>query len=273
MKKLPSRKLRPAITGFAALASCALATAPASAAITVAGELIADLRPGDLSASSAIWGNQSVSGDSVGDFSKNSAGNLNVVTVDSRTALYINDSVDNSVTSASTIPISLGGNSSRSAEAWLYADALDGSQGVVSWGTTGNDEFSRFTYAGGGNGLLSAWFNDVGWDGATLPTGEWVHVAWTYDGSDDTVKGYINGDLVQTTTMPNTLATGTSPIHVGQSRPGADPFNGYISEVRVHSGLLSDGDVMNNYIEGIPEPSTLALVGLGGLLGFRRRRR
>lgn len=269
------------LLGVVALAVSALIAAnSAKAALITAGELIADLQAADLDANSTTWTNQDTTGDTVGDFTAKT-GNLSVAGIGGVSkALFVDENTDHAVLSAAAVPASVAGNNTRSVEAWVYATpSLRGSQGVVSWGTTGVNEFSRFTYAGGGNGLLSAWFNDAGWGGATLPLDEWVHVAWTWNDADNLVRGYINGDLQVTTAMnpTATLATTETIVTVGASRTGADadPFRGYIGDVRIHSGLLSDSDVANNYREGlsIPEPSTLLLIGLGlaGVVAARRR--
>lgn len=273
MRKTPRASLRCVYSlKLCVFAILSVNAAETQAAVIVAGELIADLRAVDLDANSTTWTNRDTAGDSVGNFTAK-VGNLSVASVGGvDKALYVNQSVDNSVLSSGTVPASVTGNSTRSVEAWIYAEGLRNSQGVVSWGNPSNDAFSRFTYANGGNGLLSAWFNDTGWEGATLPTGEWVHVAWTYDG--DLTRGYINGSLIAAPDQP-TLNTTSTTVTIGASRPGADadPFQGYIADVRIHTEVLSDNDVANNYAEGltIPEPSAILLLGLA-LAGVAAKR-
>ena len=124
--------------------------------------------------------------------------------------------------------------------------------------------------------MFTAWnVNDQGWNESTsLFANQWVYVAWVYDGTD--MYGYVNGVLT-TTVAPTALTTTASTIRVGADRSGgSEPFNGYIADVRIETGVLSASDVLNNYDQGmnpVPEPSTFALLGLGGLaLAFVRRR-
>ena len=251
-------------------------SSPAAAALVAAGDLLVDLRSQDLDASSTTWTNHAAGAGAVGDFSTTGGGNLAVASGQGGVgkSLAVLGSAGDSVLSASTTPATVEGNNTRSVEAWLYSTDNGGSQGAVSWGNSGNDLLSRFSYNTGGNGMLSSWFNDTGWgDDSAILTNEWVHVAWTYDG--DITRGYINGQLIATADQPNPLATDNQVVSVGSSRAGgADPFKGYIADVRVHTGVLADADVLNNYREGIavPEPSAIAAIGVL-LLGAGARRR
>lgn len=224
------------------------------AVIFTAGELLVDLKVDDLVSDSTTWINQAVGPNNVGDFIDADGTNLNLgfdiggVPV----SLAIVDVDANAVISEFNTPSTVQGNGKRSVEAWLYSEDNTGSQGVVSWGAAGaDDSMSRFSYNTGGNGLLSAWFNDTGWsNSADLLTNEWVHVAWTYDGN--ITRGYINGELKTEVSQPGFLTTAASPITVG-ARPGAgnDGLKGYIADVRVHTGVLNDAQVLANFEEGI----------------------
>ena len=88
--------------------------------------------------------------------------------------------------------------------------------------------------------------------------------------------------------MPNThilipLAS-TTGLHIGADRFGtaASTFRGQIDEVAIWNRTLSATDMSELYNGGngvnlapIPEPNSLALLGLGalGMIGYRRRRR
>lgn len=251
----------------------------ASAALVIAGEAIVNLQANTLDSASTTWTNASASGDSVGNFSTLGGGNLNVASVGTVSkALFINSDGNNGLTSASNAPATVLGNGIRSAEAWVYSSDLGangGNQSVVSWGDNAGASESRFTYGSGGGGMFNGWNADSPWN-STLPTDEWVHLAWTYDGTD--VRGYINGSLINTYTPSSGLTTIASPVNIGIAlESNRDQFSGYIGDVRVHTGLLGDADVLNNFDEdkvayGVPEPSVTILGGLG-LLGLLRRRR
>lgn len=235
-------------------------------AITIAGELVVDLRGVDLEGSSNTWINQDTTGDTVGDFVTKDMENVNIATDigDGTTtapfSLYVPQNPNKAVLSSLETPASLEGNSTRTVEAWINAVTTPGGATVAGWGTSGNSMMSSFRYSGGGNGLFSGWFIDSGWDGATLPTNEWVHVAYTWDGTSAT--GYINGSQVATADLSGNenypLATAHAFLGVGAGRnAGTDAFNGYIADVRVHTGVLSSADVMNNYSEGIATSADL----------------
>lgn len=252
------------------------------AAVIVAGELLVDVRASDLDASSTTWSNHSASADSVGDFTTVGGGVLNVAadvsdgSLTATKALYVRSVGGNAVYSALQAPASVLGNEGRSVEAWVFSQGLGGTQTVVSWGNRSREELSSFNYSGGGNGMVSGYFNDVGWDvDPEEPTGKWVHLAWTWDGLD--ARGYIDGALAKEADLHD-FSTTASLLSIGATEEtnGRDPLNGYIADVRVHTGVLSGDDVANNYREGfstgVPEPSA-ALLGLilcGTLYGWKR---
>jgi hypothetical protein len=253
------------------------------AQVITAGELVVDLRAADLNSSSTTWMNLSTSADTVGNLSTIGGGYLNVGTIAGQVGLNVNNSGANAVISSLTVPTLLQGDSTRSVEAWLYVSALTTSgKSPVSWGDTSRlpsdgKSMSQFRYSNGAaNGLFTGWYgNDVGWTTGSVLASEWVYVAWVYDGA--VMKGYVNGNLTTTANINIDLATPATRIRVGAGRDaGSDAFNGYLADVRVQTGVLSDSDVLNNFNQGIypvPEPSTFALLGLGSLaLIFVRRR-
>lgn len=244
---------------LAALLAASLTAQPAMAVVIKAGELVVDLRASDLDAGTNTWTNRDTVGDTVGNFVTKSTANLNVATDITDGTTTVPKSLDialdamNAVLSESQTPASLEGNNTRSVEAWIFPNGTAGSSTPVGWGQSGDDDMSSFRYTGnGGNGMFSMWFNDVGWGGAELPTGEWVHVAWTYDGTfSNNARGYINGELIATGTLAP-LTTTHNFLAVGAGREAqTDPFDGYLADVRVHTGVLSDIQVLNNFEAGI----------------------
>jgi len=162
------------------------------------------------------------------------------------------------------------GNNTRSVEAWIYANGTGGSSTPVGWGASGNGAMSSFRYTSNtGNGMFSCWFEDAGWGGAAsvLPVGQWVYVVWTYDGTN--CVGYTNGVMASTADMSAgaywPLVTSHKVLCVGSGREAIDPFNGYVADVRVHTGVLGPADVLNNYNEGIQVAGAEApsITGLG----------
>lgn len=244
------------------------------AVLVTAGELIVDLRNEDLSSATNTWLNHAASIDSVGEFATKGGGNANVIPALSdgsvtANGLYVNQNTDHAMISSLFTPSSLESNSTCSVEAWIWAETLT-SQSVVSWGNNSKGGMSAFRYNDhGSNGKWSGWYVDSGWDlgSGVGPVGEWVYIAYTYDGTS--VRGYINGALIDTDNISGDsewpLTVEHRHLNIGASREGAtsDPFDGYIADVRVHTGVLGGSDVANNYSEGMSLPSDLSPQILG----------
>lgn len=208
-----------------------------------------DLRAINLDAASATWTNMDSAGNTVGNLVTKSGASLNVASIGGISkALYVNSDNNNAVLSALNVPAALLGNNSRSVEAWVYPLSSSATSAAVGWGTSGNSAQSSFDYNTGGNGLFSGWNLDTGWNG-TLAIGAWIHVSYTYDGT--TLKGYTNGVLNKSIAF-GPMATASAKLSVGAARAAtADGFKGYIADVRVHTGVLSASDVLNNFSQGI----------------------
>lgn len=93
------------------------------------------------------------------------------------------------------------------------------------------------------------------------------------------LKLYVNSQLVDTSTAGSGMdiewANGNN---TGLARDeatgplGSDPFDGQISVYNFYRGELTQQDVTSLYNQAIPEPASIALLGLGSLLVLPRRR-
>lgn len=147
------------------------------------------------------------------------------------------------------------------------------------------------------NGVGSA----LGWDltGGTALLGSWSHVVATWDGSAALL--YVNGLLADSSNAGGLNGvynpSGTATFFVASTDSGS-PYNGAVDEVAVYGSALSLAQVSNHFSlattgapgdyhlqirndgarlqltnNPIPEPSSLAIFGLSGLVLRRRRTR
>ena len=77
-----------------------------------------------------------------------------------------------------------------------------------------------------------------------LSTGQWYHVAATWDGA--TAKLYVNGVLDNSpgTARVGTIATDTRPLYIG-GRAGADYFDGMLRDVRIYNRTLTASELID----------------------------
>jgi hypothetical protein len=118
--------------------------------------------------------------------------------------------------------------------------------------------------------------HNVGWIGPTggvlgsYVSDQWVHLAVIRASGISTF--YING-VAQTPTTATAPVQGAS--HLSVNPGGAAFFDGLLDEARVVTFTAGESPAnIINALQAIPEPSSLALLGLGslGLLNFVRRR-
>jgi hypothetical protein len=70
---------------------------------------------------------------------------------------------------------------------------------------------------------------------STIPSGQWTHIAGTWDGT--TLRAYVNGTQEGTASLSGTLIASTQPLRVGWA-PGAG-FTGRLDEVRLYGRAIS----------------------------------
>lgn len=168
---------------------------------------------------------------------------------------------------------------SRSIEVWANNPEIGGEEMMVGWGRRGGGNGTNMSFGFTNNanwGAVGHWGGqDVPWgiNGAGTPmAGDWHHMVYTYDG--DITSLYSDGEFV------HSEATGSLDTHDGlpfvlggqnhQNAPhdvtvdgfgGASGgnFSGLLSRVRIHDGVLSLADVVNNFNRGpgvTPQPDT-----------------
>jgi fibronectin-binding autotransporter adhesin len=98
---------------------------------------------------------------------------------------------------------------------------------------------------------------------ATAPsTGNWHHVAWTYDATSTTSLLYVDGTQVGSATGGLVTST-TADVILGTTDSGTtSPFAGDVDDVRVFSGVLTAAQITRMAAGGEPNDTTLALTGV-----------
>ncbi len=123
---------------------------------------------------------------------------------------------------------------------WVKANSWGGDQAII--GGSAADSF----YLGIQNGRPI-----VGYGGSdtvmtsTIPTAEWVHVAWRYDSAENERAFFVNGGLISAETNPAfTPFTTDDTMLIGQAR-GGNPFGGSLDELVIYSHPLADDIIYN----------------------------
>jgi len=186
----------------------------------------------------------------------------------------------------------IDGRTELSALMLVQVDSLNKDHALLGKGAWGIDVpilFWRDEAApGGASDTLAALINDGsgGEARATGPDGLWDDTQWhlvgfTYEGAvANGLKLYFDGEMVAS------VSTGAAPFIMDNSRPltagvaidtlsSSLAFDGRMDEIVFFDGVLSPEAMREIYANAniVPEPCTLALLGIGGLsLALRRRR-
>ncbi len=146
-----------------------------------------------------------------------------------------------------------------------------GTFGQIISGNDNGDLQLRVNGSGGG-GVANVGrrnLSDVG-DSNTAVGSDFIVLIFTYDGTNWAF--YRNGAADGAGTVAATFST---PELVGTGPGISDSFVGKIAELRLYDSAAIDVDAVNTDLTNtylIPEPGSLALLGLGGLLMLGRRR-
>lgn len=250
-------------------------TPTANVGVRWEGDLIANVQSSDLNSSSKVWTNRTSNANSVGNFTTVGGGTLNVANVaygpSTVKTLFVNQVGNNSVQSTLNVPTEIVSNSPASVEAWIYPVNVTLTSCYLNYGYQGGSSSPmnerEFDYDTSGHGVISGNFGSLDTAWTTTPTANtWHYVAVTYDGT--TLNAYIDGNLDVSRVIGTPIDTVRTFLQVGSAiggtsvNGGNDPFHGYIASARVESGVLTAGDIANNYVMG-PTGTATAIIPTG----------
>ncbi len=115
------------------------------------------------------------------------------------------------------VGINWSGAARASISGWFNVDVFTDARGLnKSSNTSDNGQTMKLGYStGAGSSVTCIIDTDAIASNESIGTGDWFHLAVTYDGSD--VRGYLNGVEVDTIPKTDTVDTNTRQTRVGSS--------------------------------------------------------
>lgn len=231
---------------------------PRQTGVATAGTLWVDLRAEDVANDTSTWPNRVNAGPEDDFYASGTPAYVADVEGTGLAGVSFNGT-DTAYLGPLTDP-DIVNDSDRSIEVWAFNPAINDEETLVAWSHRGGPDGSNLSFNYGANGTYGAvghWGSaDVGWSGTPL-AGFWHYLVYTYNG-DKIVRVYADGVLKTEETLTAPLATHANDyirLAAQANTAGTDfdfgqSLSGYIASVRVHGGMLSAGDVANNFLYG-----------------------
>lgn len=184
--------------------------------------------------------------------------------------------------------------SSMTLTAWVWANALppwatiaanwNGAWGAFNYSTfEGSSEMSLYLADQQVQpGVINV---DYGESSSSLSTGQWYFLAFVANASSDQITFMQNNVATGTFGYTGQMLASSSQLNIGDdpsdTSPGQGNWEGKIDDMAIWTRPLSSGELTTIYDAGlageplltlVPEPSTLALLAIGGIAWFVRRR-
>jgi hypothetical protein len=153
-------------------------------------------------------------------------------------------------------PVPTANNQAFTAEAWVYHDERSGNQAIFGGGLALNTVADRFYLGVDASGSMRARAGGRVLDpvsAATIPTGQWTHVAATVTATNTVVSFWINGTLVHTSPDLGPRNSIGSFFSVGDSNTEAEIWRGQIDQVKIWESVLNEAQIresMHSYQKG-----------------------
>lgn len=138
--------------------------------------------------------------------------------------------------------------------AWVYRDVDTGVVENVFVSMNSSASSQGYTLRISSTDKVEATFrSSVTVSGTTsIPTGQWVHIAVTYDGPTTTGKIYLNGALEGTNAAAILTQNTTGAAGIGGVIHTTGAFNGKIANVSLHNAALSTAEIGSLFVKGRP---------------------
>ncbi len=171
------------------------------------------------------------------------------------------DGTDDAVEKSSPSNLGLGPNATISA--WIKANTITGGSSCNSHNGSGACRIILFNHDWGyflgvnSDGAIdfdtsgdgTSWTNITNTPAGAITTGSWYHITVVAQ-NNSTIAYYINGSLLYTASVANTMMTNRSTLCIGGCSAGVwngGKFNGLIDEVRVYNRALTATEIANQY--------------------------
>lgn len=237
-----------------------------AADLIIAEELIVSLDAGHETAGDELWENLAPEYDDM-DFQR--IGEPQVVEIAGAEAVLFNSTEIQDAYQAVVMPpigiVEL--DSTRSIEVWVYNEDFPAEETILSWGSRGGPNGTNISFNYGSDQLWGAvghWGGDgpdLGWsnEGGAPPAHMWHHLVYTFDGT--TTRVYCDGvEWNFEEVGPGIIDSNDNYPIVLAAQNNADGsldvgLRGTlaIGRVRIHDGVLSMDDIINNYELERPE--------------------
>ena len=178
----------------------------------------------------------------------------------------------------SSLIADLNGASAVTMEGFIDFDSVSSNGAAIGYSGSANFLQLRFSpdfIAAAGRSDVTDGFQETGFfNGAELLNGK-RHFAAVLDYANDEIRLYIDGNEVRSESKTFNSSTldlplNGNPILLGGGQNGN--FAGDFDEFAFYDKALTQEQIQNHFNAVIPEPGSLALASLGGLLVLRRRR-
>jgi len=163
----------------------------------------------------------------------------------------------NGSTSLVTVPANVTNtNAVCTIEAWAQGSSFSNAGNDILWQTANGGFFTAIitnansfkVYIRNSSGTVSV---PITYALSNFNTTDWYHIVLTYSGLNGTVTAYVDGNIVDTGSVPSSIITYTGNNNIGGETGNTNlGWNGQVSKVRIYNIVLTPTQVQTLYAEG-----------------------